>query len=115
LPEAAHTALVHWPDVHTPLQQSPAFWQAAERAPHDEPPQSPCWHDWLQQSAYEVHVAPAARHAPPFPGFEDALNAPPSATQPPKLSVGSVVHPWSTTATRNAAPTTNDSLRTSMR
>jgi len=59
LPDALHTGLLHWPAVHTPLQQSPAFWHAAVTAPHEEPPQRPCWHDWLQQSVYEVHVAPA--------------------------------------------------------
>jgi hypothetical protein len=51
LPDAAQVALEHCPAVQTPLQQSPAFWHVVATAPHEEPPQSPCWHDWLQQSA----------------------------------------------------------------
>jgi hypothetical protein len=67
--------LTQRPPLHALLQHSLARWQAALTPRHAPPPHIPSTHDWLQQSVYVLHAAPAEPHPwvaplPPPPAAE---------------------------------------------
>jgi hypothetical protein len=88
LPAAWQLAAAHFPAVQVALQQSldsEQFWPALR---HASPSQTPAEHDMLQQSLYEEHEAPPARHLPAGPESllpESPPPLPPSAPELPPL------------------------------